>query len=200
MTEAVTQTSVDVRDSPGTLPVGVLHRAITVHADERGSLSEIFRTEWPTGIAPLQWNLVKSAGNVMRGVHVHPHHVDYLTVAHGTMHIALVDMRTDSPTHKLATIVVLTGDDPHTLTIPNGVAHGFWFPAPATFFYAVDHYWSLADELGCRWDDPELGIPWPATMADPQLSPRDEDAGTFAELQDQFGAAMTDVDGASTGV
>ncbi|MBP7973300.1 MAG: dTDP-4-dehydrorhamnose 3,5-epimerase [Candidatus Nanopelagicales bacterium] len=181
---------VDVRDAMHALPVGVLHRKITEHADDRGVLSEVFRAEWRTGINPLQWNLVKSAANVLRGVHVHPHHVDYLTVAHGTMHIALVDMRTDSATHGLATIVILRGDDPHALTIPAGVAHGFWFPEPVTYLYAVDHYWSMADELGCRWDDPELGLAWPAPAATALLSPRDEAAGTFTELQTEFQAAL----------
>ncbi len=188
---------VDIRDAVHALPVGVLRRKITEHSDDRGVLSEIFRAQWPTGIEPLQWNLVKSAGNVVRGVHVHPHHVDYLTVAHGTMHIALVDMRTDSATHGLATIVVLRGDDPHALTIPAGVAHGFWFPAQVTYLYAVDHYWSMADELGCRWDDPELGLEWPATTADAVLSPRDEAAGSFAELKTEYQTALAGQAGAA---
>jgi dTDP-4-dehydrorhamnose 3,5-epimerase len=54
--------------------------------------------------------------------------------------------------------------------------------------YAVDHYWNLADELGCRWDDPELGLAWPTT--DPLLSPRDAAAPSYAEMARDFRAAL----------
>ena len=38
------------------------------HADARGSLTELFRDEWGTGIQPVQWNASHSAPNVLRGV------------------------------------------------------------------------------------------------------------------------------------
>jgi dTDP-4-dehydrorhamnose 3,5-epimerase len=54
------------------------------------------------------------------------------------------------------------------------------FHEPSLHIYAVTHYFDPADELGCRWDDPDLAIPWPER---PRLvSERDEAAGTYAEL------------------
>lgn len=146
-----------------TLPHGVALHPFTVHADERGTLSEIFRDEWPTGVRPLQWNFVRSAPGVLRGVHLHVHHTDYLIVLEGCATIGLVDLRPGSPTERLATTVDLVGSEPRAIVIPPGVAHGFYFDVPSLHLYAVDHYWSPADELGCRYDDPGLGLRWPAT-------------------------------------
>jgi dTDP-4-dehydrorhamnose 3,5-epimerase len=56
------------------LPDGVVCRNLVVHRDDRGWISEIFRQEWPTGVAPVQWNAVRSMAGVLRGVHVHVRH------------------------------------------------------------------------------------------------------------------------------
>jgi dTDP-4-dehydrorhamnose 3,5-epimerase len=48
--------------------------------DRRGSLTEIFRQEWVNSVVPVQWNYVQSEANVLRGVHVHVNHIDYLVV------------------------------------------------------------------------------------------------------------------------
>jgi len=72
------------------------------------------------------------------------------------------------------------------VSIPTGVAHGFYFHEPSVHLYAVSHYWDPADELACHWTDPDLGIPWPA--AEPILSERDAAAGTLSQLRDQLRA------------
>lgn len=145
-----------------TLPHGVALREITVHADERGTFSELYRAEWETGIEPVQWNFVRSAAGVLRGVHVHVRHGDYLIVVEGAATIGLVDLRPGSPTERLAATVELEGRAPRALAIPPGVAHGFCFDVPSLHVYAVSHYWDPEDELGCRFDDPALGLRWPA--------------------------------------
>ena len=166
------------------LPEGVLLRPLTMHSDERGCFTEIFRNEWPTGMHPVQWNLVTSEPGVLRGVHVHVHHDDYLAVAQGTVVVGLHDMRPDSPTFGLGTTVSLNGDSLAGLVIPHGVAHGFFFPGPALYVYAVSVYWDQADELGCQWADPDLGIVWPVQQA--TLSERDAGADSFADLSSTF--------------
>lgn len=80
------------------------------HGDERGAFREIFRTPWAAGPTPAQWNMVWSKANVLRGVHVHPSHVDHLTVASGEMILGLYDFRPESPTVGLSTMLRLQGD------------------------------------------------------------------------------------------
>lgn len=163
------------------LPQGVELVSLTPHSDERGTFTELFRDEWALGVAPTQWNAVRSDAGVLRGVHAHLSHADYLTVPLGEATIGLRDLRPASPTHGLSTTVQLGSDHPAALTIPPGVAHGFLFHAPSLHVYAVSHYWDKADELGCRWDDGGLEIPWPA---EPRLvSSRDAGLGTLAQLK-----------------
>lgn len=144
---------------------------LEAHDDERGMFVELYRLEWETGVAPVQWNAVRSEAGVLRGVHVHVRHDDYLTVPLGHAVVGLRDLRKGSSTEGLATIVELEGERPAALVIPHGVAHGFYFREPSLHVYAVSEYWDPEDELGCHWADPELEIPWPFPTA--QVSDRD---------------------------
>jgi dTDP-4-dehydrorhamnose 3,5-epimerase len=150
--------------------------------------TELFRDSWQLEVAPVQWNLVQSDANVLRGVHVHHRHEDYLTLAAGRATIGLHDLRADSSTAGLGTALELDADFPSALVIPPGVAHGFYFPEPALHVYAVSHDWDQSDELGCRWDDPELGIAWPC--AAPLISLRDAALGPVSELRAALRGAL----------
>ncbi len=149
-----------------------------MHHDRRGCFTEVFRQHWDCPIQPVQWNVVRSVAKVLRGVHLHRRHGDYLLVVSGRALVGLADLRPHSPTRWTAGLVELHAAELTALEIPPGVAHGFYFAEPSLHLYAVSHYWDPADELGCRWDDPHLGIPWPAVT--PLLSPRDEVLGSLA--------------------
>jgi dTDP-4-dehydrorhamnose 3,5-epimerase len=153
------------------LPKGVILRRLTEHTDSRGTLAEIHRADWTPSGAFLQWNLVRSLGNVLRGVHVHPKHADYLMVLSGTMLLGLHDLRPDDPLARTSLFLTLSGNEPTTVYIPPGVCHGFWFAEPTTYIYGLSTGWNMAGELGCRYDDPALGLAWPTSS--PILSPRD---------------------------
>jgi len=170
------------------LPAGVRIRELDPHADSRGVFTELFRSSWELDVRPVQWNAVRSDANVLRGVHVHLRHSDYLTVPCGKAFVGLHDMRHASTTAGLSTLVELGDDSPCGVTIPPGVAHGFYFTEPSLHVYAVSHEWDPDDELGCRWDDPELGIPWPCTS--PHVSARDASLGRFDELALLVNAAL----------
>jgi dTDP-4-dehydrorhamnose 3,5-epimerase len=169
------------------LPHGTRLHPLATHADARGAFTELYREEWDTGVRPVQWNAVASEPGVLRGVHVHVRHGDYLTIVSGSAHVGLCDLRDDSPTAGLATTVELRADAMAAIVIPPGVAHGFLFPERSLHVYAVTHYWAHDDELGCHWADPELGIDWPAEPT--LLSERDAAAGSLAELRAQLSGA-----------
>jgi dTDP-4-dehydrorhamnose 3,5-epimerase len=170
------------------LPEGVAVHPLEPHADERGVFTELFRDSWGLPVAPVQWNAVRSEPNVLRGVHAHWRHADYLTVVAGRATIGLHDLREGSPTEGVGTVVELAAASPSALTIPTGVAHGFYFHEPSIHVYAVTHDWDPADELGCRWDDPDLEISWPCT--DPSLSQRDRSLGSLSELRAAWHEAL----------
>ncbi|MGO4622601.1 dTDP-4-dehydrorhamnose 3,5-epimerase family protein [Ensifer sp. 2TAB8] len=170
--------------SPLALPPGVLIRPLNPHTDDRGVFLEAFREEWSTGCDPVQWNVVGSEIDVLRGVHVHVTHSDYLLVISGRMILGLHDIRPNRQEDRISSTLNLHATQPIAVTIPPGVCHGFYFPEPAIHMYAVSHYWDPSDELGCRFDQPELRIPWPNVA--PKLSERDRLACSYEEMRGQF--------------
>ncbi len=69
-------------------------------------------------------------------------------------------------------MVLEIGEDDHRgVHIPPGVAHRFYALTDMTITYLVDGYYNPDDELGVAWNDPALGISWPA--GEPELSNRD---------------------------
>lgn len=165
---------------PRVLPAGVEIHAIREHLDERGAFREIWRQSWSDQPPAVQWNMVRSQPNVLRGVHAHIRHVDFLTVAAGEMILGLHDPRRAAPSFGRSLLLRLEADDPHLVVIPPGVCHGFYFPTASTHIYGVSTAWDGSDEFGCAWDDPALKLAWPC--AGPILSERDRAAGSYAEL------------------
>ena len=162
------------------LPAGVRILPLKAHPDERGVLTEIFREEWAVGCHPVQWNVMHSAAGVLRGVHVHREHHDYLVVISGVLVLGLHDIRPDSRSAGRSRLLTLDAVAPRAVTIPPGVCHGFYFPVPSTLVYAVSSYWDSRDELGCRFDCAELGLTWPNDA--PLLSARDRGAGSYRQM------------------
>lgn len=169
---------------------GVTVRTLAMHPDDRGCFTEVFREEWDGDVDPIQWNVVRSVGSVLRGVHVHVTHSDYLVLLQGEAQVGLRDLRPHSPTAGMSTAIHLSGSNLQALTIPPGVAHGFYFPQPSMHLYSVSHYWDLDDELGCRWDDPGLEIPW--NPAAPLISARDRDLPSLNALEARLQSVWLD--------
>ncbi len=106
-------------------------------------------------------------------MHWHNVHHDLISPVHGRLLLGLSDIRRGSPTDGETVLLELAGDEPGAALVPPGVAHGMYSPDGSVVMYGVSRYWDPADEFGVRWDDPELGLPWPGSCADPVLSERD---------------------------
>jgi dTDP-4-dehydrorhamnose 3,5-epimerase len=160
-------------------PPAVRLTRLQAHLDDRGSFTEVFRRSWPTGVEPVQWNVVSSGAAVLRGVHVHLRHFDFLLLVAGRATIGMRDLRPGADSAGFT--VELAAEEPSAVTIPPGVAHGFLFHEPSLHLYSTSEYFDPADERGCRWDDPDLAIPWPDVEV--LLSPRDRDLPRLSELR-----------------
>ena len=159
---------------------GVRVISLKPRRDERGSFTELLRVSWHDSPAAVQWNCVTSEANVLRGVHVHLTHWDYFFLLSGEMLFGMHDMRPASPTYRRSAMLKLKGEEPLSLCVPPGVAHGFYASRPSLHVYSVSTYFETQDELGCLWDCPELGLEWPCTR--PRLSVRDAAAMSYTEL------------------
>ena len=176
-------------ERPTSLPIGVTVMPLTTHSDSRGDLTEIIRKEWHESPAPVQWIVTRTGSNIMRGVHVHLRNWDYACVVAGEMIVGLHDLRPRQPA--VSALLHLTGARLQMLVIPPGVAHGFYFASATTYFYALSHYWTPTGDLGCRWDDPALGLSWPTS--DPLLSQRDASASSYEDLAKAIAMAKASV-------
>jgi dTDP-4-dehydrorhamnose 3,5-epimerase len=153
---------------------------LQVHADVRGSFVEFYRESWLTTDRPaLQGNISRSTTGSLRAMHFHRRQWDYWFVLSGEAFVALVDLRAGSPSERATTTLRLSGDLPRGLFIPPGVAHGFLAETDLVLEYLVDRYFDGTDEWAIAWNDPALGIDWPA--AEPILSDRDRSNPSLAE-------------------
>lgn len=164
------------------LPAGVRRFPLPVQPDERGLFCEIYRAEWATKELAIQWNVMQSGAGVMRGVRVHLRHEDYLVVLDGSVLVGLRDLRRGSPTEGKVSLLEIGSRDLSVLTIPVGVAHGFYSAKAALCVLGVTRYYEPSDEVACRWDDPELGIPWPVSTA--IVSPGDANGLPISEVKE----------------
>jgi len=167
-----TQLTNPVRAEPGDLCEGQRLWPLTTFSDDRGSLTELFRYEWATGVAPVQWNCVVSEPGIMRGVHIHLGYWEYYVLLRGHTTIGFRDVRRGSPTEGRVGLVESSGDRLCALITPPGIAHGIYFHEPSVLLVGTTVSWSPRNELGCHWADPDLGIPWPVT--DARVSERDD--------------------------
>ena len=143
---------------------GVLLREIDAKFDPRGSFSEVYSDRWGLPVAPRQWSLVRSAPGVLRGMHFHLRHDEYLMPVSGRCFVGLHDLRPDSSTRGNSMLVEIDGAKPRCIAFPRGIVHGWYFPVATLHLQAVSEpYSEYADDdnLGCHYADPELGIEWP---------------------------------------
>ncbi|HZD79316.1 MAG TPA: dTDP-4-dehydrorhamnose 3,5-epimerase family protein [Actinomycetota bacterium] len=154
---------------------------LTLHADGRGSLTEIFRRSWVPGAREVvQVNLSISDSGVLRGLHFHRRQADYWCVLSGRALVGLFDLREGSPTRMHKAEVPLDAELERVgLYLPPGIAHGFYAQTELVLAYLVDGYFTGEDELGLAWDDPEVAIAWPTDA--PILSERDRSNPSLAQ-------------------
>lgn len=135
----------------------------------------------------VQANQSTSAAGVLRGLHLHRRQLDYWVVSAGRALVALVDVRPLLQGLAVAPNVETRELMPDEwVVIPAGVAHGFLALEPLELIYLVTNQYDGSDEQGFAWDDPAVGVPWPAipgaSAGRPILSERDASNPSLFEL------------------
>lgn len=158
-----------------------------VFHDERGFFLETYQqSEYEKlGICCsfVQDNQSFSKKNCIRGMHFQstPGQAKLIRAAKGKIFDVAVDIRQDSPTFGKWEGVILDDQEHAQLFIPVGFAHGFCVLSDeAHVLYKVNHPYSSLTEKGFRFNDPDVGIPWPTET--PILSKRDIEAPTLMQI------------------
>jgi dTDP-4-dehydrorhamnose 3,5-epimerase len=168
---------------------GVLVFAPTPHRDDRGLFTRTFDADVAAahgvdGAAFVQDSQSRSVRGVLRGLHGRggAGEAKLVRCAHGAVHDVLVDARAGSPTFGRHEAFLLDDTDFLHLYVPPGMLHGFQaLTDVADVCYRIDRPHDPAEDLAVRYDDPDLGIAWPAPVE--TVSARDAAAGTWADLR-----------------
>ncbi|MBV7557223.1 dTDP-4-dehydrorhamnose 3,5-epimerase [Enterobacter sp. ENT02] len=159
-----------------------------VFGDERGFFLEVFEQKryaeiLGDDISFVQDNSSRSRKNVLRGLHFQKTFPQgkLVRVVRGEVFDVAVDIRPDSPTFGKWEGVLLSESNKKQFWIPPGLAHGFLVLSElADFEYKCTDYYHPEDEACLIWNDPDVGIAWPAS--EPLLSEKDAKGLLLKEL------------------
>lgn len=148
------------------------------YGDNRGYFMETYkRPDFVAGGITcdfVQDNQSSSTRGVLRGLHFQIEHpqAKLVRVVRGTVFDVAVDLRKGSPTWGMWEGVILSDENCRQFFIPRGFAHGFLVLSDeAEFCYKCDDIYHPGDEGGLMWNDPEIGIEWPALEGDDVFDP-----------------------------
>ncbi len=158
-----------------------------VHGDERGFFLESWKAssygshDLPDAFA--QANVSRSEKGVLRGLHYQYRQPQgkLVSVLEGRIFDVAVDIRPGSASFGKWAGVELSARSHRQLYVPEGFAHGFIVLSESALF----HYYCTTEyapqfEVAIAWDDPDIGISWPAEPN--SISSKDREAPRLRDL------------------
>lgn len=127
------------------------------HADDRGYVTEVLRSDEPHFLKFGQAYITTCRQGVVKAWHKHRRQTDFFYVVAGTMKVALYDDREDSPTRGRYQVEIMgeRGADVQ-LVVPPMIWHGMMGLAP--FSYMLN----IPTEVYVREDPDEIRAPFDA--------------------------------------
>jgi dTDP-4-dehydrorhamnose 3,5-epimerase len=163
----------------------------TVHPDDRGFFFETYRRNeygrLGVDVEFVQDNHSRSIRDTIRALHfqLSPGQAKLIRAARGSVYDVAVDLRSGSPTFGQYEAFELSEANARQVFVPVGFAHGFCVTSEtADVTYKVSSYYDPATERGIAFDDPEIGIPWPA--GEPLVSDRDRKNPRLTEIAEEL--------------
>ena len=152
-------------DSPD-LIAGVRLAQLAVFPDDRGYFMEVQR--FGRGLAagfPAESSQVSAALNYpgsIKAFHYHLHQTDCWTAVKGLLQVALVDLRSGSPTFGRRNTLYVGPLRPWQILIPPGVGHGYKVIGgqEALLVYMTDRFYNPRDEGRIPYNDPSIDYDW----------------------------------------
>jgi len=161
-----------------------------VFGDERGFFLESWNAlqfrEAGLDVGFVQDNHSRSRGGVLRGMHFqNPLPQGKLVrVVSGAVFDVAVDLRRSSPNFGRWVGVELSESNKRMFWVPEGFAHGFLTLRDETdLLYKCTAPYSPQCEHTLAWNDPSVGIDWPLGGTKPQLSAKDREGVTLADVE-----------------
>ncbi|MBN1483275.1 MAG: dTDP-4-dehydrorhamnose 3,5-epimerase family protein [Chloroflexia bacterium] len=144
--------------------LGVETKQLLKHADDRGFLMEILRSDDAIMETFGQVYVSMNHPGVVRAWHWHEHQEDLFCCIQGMIQVPLYDMREDSPTYAELNEFFLGEHHPIVLRIPRGVAHGYKtigvIPSLLLNFPSRPYNREQPDELRLAWNTEKIPYSW----------------------------------------
>lgn len=172
---------------------GILEFTPKVFPDDRGVFLECFRAEPLEEALGHRLDLVQANHSVsrkgtVRGVHyalVPPGQAKYVYCPQGSFLDIVVDIRDGSPTFGEVDVVELNSDSRRAIYVAEGIGHAVVaLEDNSSLIYLCSAGYNPKAEKGLNPLDPALALPIPSDL-ELLLSPKDTDAPTLAEAQQQ---------------
>lgn len=166
----------------------------TIFGDHRGFFMESYNKESfkkiGIDIEFVQDNhSLSEAKGTLRGLHyqLEPKaQTKLVRCTRGAILDVIVDVRKGSPTYGKWEAFELTDENKKQLFVPKGFLHGFYtLTENCEVQYKVDEYYDAACDRSVKWNDEILAIDWNISTP-PVLSAKDENAVSFAEMDNNF--------------
>ena len=143
---------------------GVEVKRLTRHADERGYLMELLRSDDQIFSKFGQCYVSMNYPNVIRAWHWHQKQDDHFVVVKGMIRVGLYDMREGSPTRGEVNEFYLGENNNIVLKIPVGVAHGYktvgMEPSLLVNFPSEVYNPEEPDEQRLPWNTDQIPFNW----------------------------------------
>lgn len=159
-----------------------------VFEDERGFFMEAFRADQFKALG-LQHEFVQdnhsgSKKGVLRGLHFQwdPPMGKLMRVTYGRAFLVAVDVRKGSPTVGKWFGLEVSAQNKKQVWAPAGFARGFCVLSDfAEVQYKCTAPYNRKGESAIRWNDPDIGVQWPAVDSSWLVSDKDRNAQSLAE-------------------
>lgn len=150
---------------------------LILHGDSRGWFKENYQKEKMEALGLPAFEVVQNnfsfnqEKGVTRGLHAEPWE-KFISVAHGRVFCAWVDLRKGLGFGKVLTLEITPGK---AVFVPRGVANGYQtLEENITYTYLVNKHWSPdAQYASVNLFDSALNIPWPIAKDQAVLSEKD---------------------------
>jgi dTDP-4-dehydrorhamnose 3,5-epimerase len=158
-------TLINATDAPALID-GVLLEPVALWPDDRGYFLEVARlgsgAARAYGHGPTQISSALGYPGTIKAFHFHQHQTDLWVPVAGLLQVALVDLRTESPTFGSRNTLYIGALRPFQVLIPPGVAHGYKVVGqqPAILVYITNQFYDPADEGRIAFDDPSIQYDW----------------------------------------
>jgi len=165
------------------------------HGDERGFFSEVYsarnlaKVGLEVNVAQENFAFSKEAHTV-RGIHFQTPpcaQAKLVQVVSGAIYDVAVDLRKGSPWYGQWVGAEISADNWNQILVPVGFGHGLCTLEPNTaVIYKVTDFFSLENDKGIHWNDPDLNIPWPLDGHEPIVSAKDQVQPFLADFDSPF--------------